>query len=387
MTDAGMERLASFAAQFTGFSREAIHEPALRKAAGQLERSCGSEEEVLWRASQREPEVVEALCQAVAVGETFFFRQPEHFRWIAARLAPLWLQEGRSEIRAWSAGCATGEEAYSLAACLLDLAPRGARITVLGTDLVERNLVAAREGTYGSWSRRVSGPPLHRVFADEGAERVSVAQRVREATHFQQHNLLDPAPGLFDVVFCRNVLVYFTPDASRTALQNLSRAVARQGALFFGSMDVTQPMPDLHLARPTELQIYWHQAPELFTPKTVQKLPAPPPPRPPARPTAIDPIPLHVQALEHIEAGQTRQAQAELESLSRTAPDYLPALLERALLHKRAGEKGAAVALMREVLRRAEALLPDQEVPGPEPLFASFYRGAAIAYLRGGDQA
>lgn len=384
MTGAGLERLLQHAAAFTGFSREAILDAALRKAAEQLERSFGSEEQVLSRAGQRDREVIDALCQAVSVGETFFFRQPEHFRWMAARLALAWAQEGRTEIRAWSAGCATGEEAYSLAACLLDLAPPGARVSVLGTDLLERNLASAREGTYGSWSRRVSGPMLHRVFVDDTAERVTVLQRVRDAARFQRQNLLDAPPGVFDIVFCRNVLVYFSPEASRTALRNLASAVAPDGALFFGSMDVTQGVPGLRLARPAELQIYWHEAPELFTPKAVPKLQAPPPlPVKPPKPLPFDAIGLHVQALEHIESGETRRALADLEELSRKAPDYLPALLERALLLKRSGERTAAAQLMREVLRRAEALLPDQLVPGPEPLLASFYRESAVAYLRG----
>jgi chemotaxis protein methyltransferase CheR len=386
MTQLTIDRLVDYAAAFTGFSREAILEGSLRKAAEQLERTLGGEAEVLRRAEERDREVVSALCQAVSVGETFFFRQPEHFRWLASRLAPLWLAEGRNEIRAWSAGCATGEEAYSLAACLLDVAPQGARVSVLGTDLVERNLTLAREGQYGSWSRRVSGPVLHPVFLSSVAERASVLQRLRDATRFQAHNLLDPPPGLFDVVFCRNVLVYFAPEAAKLALRHLAHSVAPGGALFFGSMDVTQHMPELQPARPNELQIFWRQPPELLTPKTTAKVP-PAPKREAPRAAAIDPVALHLRALQLIESDDSDTARRELEAISRAMPEYLPALLERALLHLRAGEKIAGGALMREVLRRAEALLPDELVAGPEPLPASFYRGSAIAYLRGGSTA
>ena len=385
MTQAMLDTLTGFAAAFTGFSREAILEASLRKAAEQLERTLGGEAEVLRRAHDHDPQVMDALCQAVSVGETFFFRQPEHFRWLASRLAPLWLSESRTGLRAWSAGCATGEEAYSLAACLLDVAPSGARVSVLGTDLVERNLQIAREGQYGSWSRRVSGPMLHQVFVNGTAERASVTPRVRDATRFQIHNLLDPAPGLFDVVFCRNVLVYFTPEAAALVLRHLSRSLAPGGALFFGSMDVTQPVPGLSLAKPAELQIFWQKPPELHTPKTVQRVePRAPAVTPPAPPPAIDPVALHVQALMHIESGDKRRAQAELEAILQKAHGYLPALLELALLHLRAGEKSAADTQMREVLRRAEALLPDELVMGPEPLPASFYRNSAVTYLRAG---
>ena len=384
MTQATLDTLTGFAADFSGFSREAILEASLRKAAEQLERTLGGEAELLRRARAQDPQVMDALCQAISVGETFFFRQPEHFRWVASRLPPLWLSTSRTDLRAWSAGCATGEEAYSLAACLLDVAPVGARVSVLGTDLIERNLQIAREGQYGSWSRRVSGPMLHHVFVNGSAERASVTQRVRDATRFQTHNLLRPAPGQFDIVFCRNVLVYFAPEKAKLVLRNLSRSLVPGGALFFGSMDVTQPIPELTLAKPTELQIYWQKPPELLhTPKAVQKIrplvPTPPQPLP-----AIDPVALHVQALMHIESGDKKRAQDELEAILQKAHGYLPALLELALLHLRAGEKSATATLMREVLRRAEALLPDELVAGPEMLPASFYRNSAVSYLRAG---
>ena len=379
MTGATIDRLLNYAAAFTGFSRAAILDGSVRKVAEQLERTLGSEAEVLRRAGEHDQQVVDALCQAVSVGETFFFRQPEHFRWIASRLAPIWLAQDRAEIRAWSAGCATGEEAYSLAACLLDVAPRGSRVSVLGTDLIERNLTVAREAQYGSWSRRVSGPMLHQVFVDSAAERATVLPRLRNATNFARHNLLEPAPAIFDVIFCRNVLVYFAPEAAKLTLRHLARAVAQGGALFFGSMDVTQNMPQLQLAKPGELQIFWRQPAELHTPKATPKVSPPPPPPKTVRP--IDPIALHLKALQQIESGDRAHAQEELESISRVVPDYLPALLERALLHLRAGEKIAAGTLMREVLRRAEALLPDELVPGPTPLPASFYRGSAVNYL------
>jgi chemotaxis protein methyltransferase CheR len=381
MTQATLDTLTGVAAAYTGFAREAILEASLRKAAEQLERTLGGETELLRRARLQDPQVMDALCQAVSVGETFFFRQPEHFRWVASRLPPLWLSESRSEVRAWSAGCATGEEAYSLAACLLDVVPSGAQVSVLGTDLVERNLQIAREGQYGSWSRRVSGPMLHEVFVNAAAERANVTPRVRAATRFRSHNLLEPAPGQFDIVFCRNVLVYFAPEKARQVLRHLSLALAPGGALFFGSMDVTQPVPGLTLAKPTELQIFWQKPPELHTPKTVQRVrplvPTPPQPLP-----AIDPVALHVQALMHIESGDKKRAQAALEAILQKAHGYLPALLELALLHLRAGEKSVTQRLMREVLRRAEALLPEELVVGPELLPASFYRDQAITYLR-----
>jgi len=179
--DHALDQLIAFAAEWTGFSRDAILPDAVRRAAAGL----GAPEEVLQRAAARETAVVHALCQAVSVGETFFFRHPEHFRWIASSLLPELLDGGRRSIDAWSAGCATGEEAYSIAACLLDLLPwpRTVSVEVLGTDLLERNLVVARTGEYGAWSRRPSGPVLHPVFSDAGNGRVRIDEAIRSATH------------------------------------------------------------------------------------------------------------------------------------------------------------------------------------------------------------
>ena len=381
-----LEDLIAYAAEWTGFSRDAILPDAVRRAAANL----GAPEEMLPRAAGRELAVVHALCQAVSVGETYFFRHPEHFRWLATRFLPEVLEGGRTAIRAWSAGCATGEEAYSIAACLLDLLPwpRTLTVDVLGTDLLERNLATARKGEYGAWSRRPSGPLLHPIFTDPGGDRVRIDDPVRAVTRFEEQNLLAVPPGQFDLILCRNVLVYFSPDAVRTVVRHLSRALAPGGALLFGSMDIAEPPPDLVRAEAAELQIYRRleakPAAKLVRPPA--RAPAPVPPQVP-RIRPPEPVALHLRALVHIERGEKERAEKELNDLATQVPDYVPGILERALLHVRLGEKTAATSLMREVLKRTEKLPGDELLPGPEPLPVSFYRGSAQTFLnsaRGG---
>jgi chemotaxis methyl-accepting protein methylase len=372
-----VEQLSEYAAQWTGFSRDAILPDAIRRAAQGL----GDPAEVLRRAAQRDQAVVHALCQAVSVGETFFFRQPEHFRYIATTLLPELFSTRRTSIRAWSAGCATGEEAYSIAACLLELLPLGVAAEVFATDLLERNLAAARAGIYGMWSRRPSGPLLHSVFHEVSHERVAVNDRVRGAVHFAEHNLLDPAPGQYEIIFCRNVLVYFSPEASRTAVKHLAAALAPGGALFFGSMDVTEPPAELAPAAQSELQIF--RRPDTAKKEKARPAPAkvePAPYVPRKRPP--EPVALHLKALVHIERGEKKRAATELSDLLREVPDYVPGVLERALLHVRMGEPSAAASLMREVLKRTEKLPGEEMLPGPEPLPVSFYRDSAQTFLR-----
>jgi hypothetical protein len=177
--------------------------------------------------------------------------------------------------------------------------------------------------------------------------------------------------------------VYFSPDAVRTVVRHLSRALAPGGALLFGSMDIAEPPPGLVRAEAAELQIY----------RRLDAKPAPKPARTPARTPARvppqlprlrppEPVALHLRALVHIERGEKTRAEKELNDLATQVPDYVPGILERALLHVRLGEKTAATSLMREVLKRTEKLAGDELLPGPEPLPVSFYRGSAQTFLR-----
>lgn len=381
--DQTIDRLIDCASAWTGFSRDAILPDSVRRAAAQL----GAPEEVLPRAVRDDLAVVHALCQAVSVGETYFFRHPEHFRWIASQFLPAFLSVPRVSLRAWSAGCATGEEAYSIAACLLDLVPwpRTVSLDVLGTDLLERNLDAARAAHYGAWSRRPSGPLLHPIFDGPLRERVGIDPRVREVTRFAAHNLLQEPPGRFDLIFCRNVLVYFSPDAVRSVVRRLAGALAPGGALLFGSMDISEPPPGLVRTGPAELQI-WRRPDGTAArkPRAAAAAPAPSLPAPPRLPQSrpAEPVALHLRALVHIERGDRKVAERELNDLARKVPDYVPGILERALLHVRMGEKGAASTLMREVLRRTDKLPEGELLPGPEPLPVSFYRDSAQTFLR-----
>jgi SAM-dependent methyltransferase len=206
---------------------------------------------------------------------------------------------------------------------------------------------------------------------------------VREVTHFAGHNLLQDPPGRFDLIFCRNVLVYFSPDAVRSAVRRLAGALAPGGALLFGSMDISEPPPGLVRTGPPELQI-WRRPDGAAArkPKAAAAAPAlPPPPRlPQSRPA--EPVALHLRALVHIERGDRKVAERELNDLARKVPDYVPGILERALLHVRMGEKAAATALMREVLERTGKLPEGELLPGPEPLPVSFYRDSAQTFLR-----
>ena len=383
-----LDELTGAAAALTGFSLDAILPDAIRRAARTLLASSTAPE-ILQRARGGDPAVAAVLSQAVTVGETYFFRHAEHFRFLTSRLLPELLERPPARLRLWSAGCATGEEPWSIAACLLDVLPPGAPpLEVLATDLLPRNLAAARTGVYGAWSQRPSAPLLHPITrkvassSPAGPALVRIDDRLRPLVRFAEHNLLEPIDdGPFHAIFCRNVLVYFSPEASRRAVAHLTAALAPGGALLLGSMDVPSPPEGLVATGAPQDQIWRRPDPSRPPAPSAAVARAVTPLQPFVR-RAAEPVALHLRALVHVERGNHPAAARALTELVREAPDYVPGLLERALLHVRLGERAAATSLMREVLRRSVALPGDELVAAPEPLPASFFVHSAEAFLR-----
>jgi chemotaxis protein methyltransferase CheR len=178
----------------------------------------------------------EALVEACVIAETYFFRQPEHFaalRTVAAGRAP------DAPMSIWSAACATGEESYSIAIALLEAGRPAGFDQVLATDVSRRLLAAAERGRYGEWSlRRVDAQARARWF-NAGDGHVCVKAPPRRAVRYACHNLATtPPPGFgFDVIVCRNVLIYFDAPTAIRVLDGMHRALAPGGLLLLGSAE------------------------------------------------------------------------------------------------------------------------------------------------------
>jgi chemotaxis protein methyltransferase CheR len=180
----------------------------------------------------------EALIREATVGETYFFRDPQHF----ALLSSLVFGSRRGAVRLWSAGCATGEEPYSLAIAAVQ---RGLEPEVIGTDLNATFLSRARAGAYGPWSfRGVDAQTQDRWFERDGRIR-RVRPEIRRRVRFSALNLVSPAPGAtpreVDAIFCRNVLIYFDPPAIAAAASTLASALSKSGVLILGPSDPMLP--------------------------------------------------------------------------------------------------------------------------------------------------
>lgn len=196
---------------------------------------------------------VAALARSLTVNETYFFRNPDSLRAYAAILAGLLAGEDGKQVRVLSAGCASGEEPYSLAMAAAEALGQGAceGIDVLGLDVVAELVERGRRGEYGAWSLRATPPELiGRYFAQASADSYRLASRtVRAMVSFEVVNLAEddwvrPLEGRFDVVFCRNVLMYFSPRSAAALVERLRRVLAPGGCLFVGHAENLRGLSD-----------------------------------------------------------------------------------------------------------------------------------------------
>jgi chemotaxis protein methyltransferase CheR len=193
-------------------------------------------EPFLGRLRAREHRAVTTLVEAAVVGETYFFRHPEQLA--AIRQLAIVPAQNRA-LSIWSAGCATGEEPYTLAMELVDAGRAGMGDRILATDVSSRALAVAREARYGQWSLRRLDPVVRNRHFESSPPQVVVRPRVRAMVEFRRHNLVrDPVPDSgFDLVVCRNVLIYFNPPTASQVVQKLASALAPGGLLVLGPVE------------------------------------------------------------------------------------------------------------------------------------------------------
>jgi chemotaxis protein methyltransferase CheR len=202
----------------------------------------------LLRDPRRGPEEWRALEAAVTIGETFFFRYSEQFEALRTTILPELIERRADErrLRIWSAGCSNGAEAYSLAiliGALLGPARADWSVAIIGTDISEPSLAAARRGVFGAWSLRGLPPAERERWFTETPDRRSFALKAehREGVRFEHHNLMSLVDGTaplgfsdFDLVLCRNVLIYFSQPLIERFATALRATLVEDGWLLVG---------------------------------------------------------------------------------------------------------------------------------------------------------
>lgn len=199
------------------------------------------------------PRQIETLASHLTIGETYFFRDPKVFEALEKHVLPELInsrrETGRKALKIWSAGCATGEEPYTIAMLLHSMLPdlKNWRIVIKASDINTNFLEKAERGLYSEWSFR--GIPAlfrERYFSKTGNRELEISPRIRDMVDFFYLNLAkDPFPSFLndihgmDLIFCRNVFIYFTDALRLKAAQGFRRTLADGGWLIVGPSETS----------------------------------------------------------------------------------------------------------------------------------------------------
>jgi chemotaxis protein methyltransferase CheR len=286
------------------------------------------------------------LLVELTIGETYFFRNPEHFDYLRRQVLPdiTRLRGPRHVVRVWSAGCSSGEEAWSLTVALL-LEGYRERMEVHATDVSRAALARAREAHYGDWSMRSTQADLIRPYLEPHEKRYALTPWLHPLVRFDYLNLAEDSwpsarTGIWgmDVIFCRNVLIYFNRPTIEAVARRFHETLAEGGVLITGPSD-----PSLTGLAPFEpILTDWgvlYRRPEAgagatprrsATPPALPALAAPPPPPPPAPPpppvrtAPPPPLPAALEptaGLEEAREALARGDWARSERLAREHPE------------------------------------------------------------------
>ena len=209
--------------------------------AGRME-NCGIDSAVAYRRRiENDDAEVNRLADAVTNNLSRFFRNPGQLQAVTDFIIPA-LHRGRDDSRraisVWVAGCATGEEPYSLAMTLADSLPESTKFHITATDISRRALKIARAGTYSPRRARAVPEPLRSRYISNGEGMFRVSDSLRRRVSFVEHNVIEaPIVRGVDLVLCRNVLTYLASAARQLAIRTLRESIADGGFLIIGNSE------------------------------------------------------------------------------------------------------------------------------------------------------
>lgn len=199
----------------------------------------------------RDPRTTKLVCEAMTTNESLFFRDQKPFDLMKNRLIPelIRARAGQRKLRIWSAAASTGQEAYSIAMTLSEHFPqlRGWSVEILGTDYSQSVVARAREGQFNHFEVQRGLPitMLMKYFTQEG-ESWRVKDELKRDITFKEGNLLQSFRhlGPFDIVFCRNVLIYFDTETKRDVMERIAQVMTPDGYLFLGASETVFGITD-----------------------------------------------------------------------------------------------------------------------------------------------
>ena len=277
-----------------GLDADSIGRPTLDRAILERRSACGSADVRAYTAQVwSSKEELQALIEAVVVPETWFFRDPGAFDALSAVVRHGALPMATEPLRLLSVPSSSGEEPYSMAMALLDAGVPSARFQVDAMDISLRALERAAAAVYGRNSFRGSGTTgrEHHFETASGGRRV--CQRVRRQVRFRHGNLLQlpylPGRDRFDVIFCRNLLIYFDRSMQDRAIAALGSLLKPEGLLFVGSSEGGLALSHDYVSAKLPMAFAFRRPqvarPARAVPRSVALAPPPPPPLAPVMPS------------------------------------------------------------------------------------------------------
>jgi chemotaxis protein methyltransferase CheR len=282
------------------------------------------------------------LLDEVTIQESSFFREPAAFLRLDWRgLLAAAQASGQGVVRVWVAGCATGEEAYTLGMLACEaFAPERPPVTIVATDVSRRALDDAHAATYGARTLRDIGPERRARWLRPGNGGLTVREDVRRLVGLRRHNLVtEPAPppgeAHFHVIACRNVLIYFDRPTAERIVEQLEAALAPGGVLVLGAADTLAGGGGRRPGAP---------APARPPARSARQRPARPPAGAPTRDQRV------ARARAAADVGRLGDARDELARLVRRDPLDADAHALRGIVELAAGDAEAAIAALRRAL-------------------------------------
>lgn len=318
----------------------------------------------------------------ITIGETFFFRYAEQFAALRATILPeiVARKSATRRLRIWSAGSSTGAEAYSLSILVNEILGESLddwRVSILGTDINDGFLKAALQAQFGKWAlRSMPAPERERYFIGVDKDRWQVRPEFRSVVRFERHNLLSLLDGTspleftdFDLILCRNVLIYFHPDVVIQLVGGLRERLAEEGWMLLGHAEPNPAFSSMmQVVNLPGTVAYRRGSSEAMIPApSVAQLPVVPPEWKPLLPAPkpVEPTKARVP---------TRPPRVPAKALP--GPEEPDALLGEIRARADAGDFATADMLCRKALAE-------------QPLDATlhFYRGLVLRELRRPDEA
>lgn len=238
-TDTAFEHFKKNVYKATGIDLGQYKEKQMKRRLNSLMRKRGfSNYSEYWNTLRKDQELYQEFLDRLTINVSEFFRNPERWGVLEKEILPSLLKNKKYKLfKCWSAGCSTGEEPYTLAMVLANFLSFK-NINITATDIDEEAIKKAKEGIYPAEKVKGIKPDYLDKYFEKEDKQYKIDQKIRNTITFKKHNLLeDEFEKDFDLILCRNVMIYFTEEAKNKLYRKFYEALNKEGVLFVGSTE------------------------------------------------------------------------------------------------------------------------------------------------------